>query len=272
MIRSRAKLAYESVRRRPICRRGSPSSRDRIAAAEDARGAARVDPPEQEVDAAGGGGYDLAFRPMLKPSSATPRCRSATNLAVADALQAHHTGLFRVMAAPDAGAVGGCATPRPRSGSTGPSASLDQFERTLDPDRPEQAAFMLAIRRAGRGASYVPYRDGVVPWHAAMAATYAHATAPLRRLADRYVVMATLAIANGAAGARRRDATRSRSCPPVMARADALAGRIDRAVIDLAEAVLLDGQEGRDVRRGGHRPRRARRADAADATCRSSCG
>ena len=36
-----------------------------------------------------------------------------------------------------------------------------------------------------------------MPWHAAMSATYAHATAPLRRLADRYVVRATLAIANG---------------------------------------------------------------------------
>ena len=99
----------------------------------------------------------------------------------------------------------GCATPRPRSGSTWPAAAtLDQFERTLDAHDPKQAAFMLAIRRAGQGASYVPYHEGVVPWHAAMAATYAHATAPLRRLADRYVVMATLAIANGQRGARQR--------------------------------------------------------------------
>ena len=37
----------------------------------------------------------------------------------------------------------------------------------------------------------------MIPWHAAMAATYAHATAPLRRLADRYVVRAALAVANG---------------------------------------------------------------------------
>jgi exoribonuclease R len=56
---------------------------------------------------------------------------------------------------------------------------------------------MLAIRRAGRGASYVPWRAGEVPWHSAMAATYAHCTAPLRRLADRYVLQAILAIANG---------------------------------------------------------------------------
>ena len=46
------------------------------------------------------------------------------------------------------------------------------------------ATMMLAIRRAGTGATYAPYRDGMVPWHAAMAATYTHATAPLRRLPD----------------------------------------------------------------------------------------
>jgi exoribonuclease R len=65
------------------------------------------------------------------------------------------------------------------------TATLDQFERTLDAADAKQAAFMLAIRRAGKGASYIPYQGDAVPWHAAMAATYAHATAPLRRLADR---------------------------------------------------------------------------------------
>src|SRR5690606_25827851 len=75
-------------------------------------------------------------------------------------------------------------------------------------------------------------------------APYAHATAPLRRLADRYVVQATLAIANGQPvpeGARAAFLT----LPKVMARAESLGGRIERAVIDLAEAVMLRGQEGR---------------------------
>ena len=63
--------------------------------------------------------------------------------------------------------------------------ALDALEpHALDPQDPRQAAFMLAIRRSSPGASYAPYQDGVVPWHAAMAATYAHATAPLRRLVD----------------------------------------------------------------------------------------
>jgi exoribonuclease R len=121
--------------------------------------------------------------------------------------------------------------------------SLEDYERTLDPADPAQAAFMLAIRRAGQGASYTPYAPGVTPWHAAMAATYAHATAPLRRLADRYVVRATLAIANGQPVPQMVTDAFTR-LPKVMARADARSGQIDRAVIDLAEAVMLQGRVG----------------------------
>jgi exoribonuclease R len=121
--------------------------------------------------------------------------------------------------------------------------TLPQIERTLDPADPRQAAFMLAVRRPGTPASYEPYRDGVVPWHAAMAATYAHATAPLRRLADRYVVQAALAIANGQPVPDVVTAAFA-SLPPVMAHAAAFAGQIERAVIDLAETVMLHGREG----------------------------
>ena len=71
-----------------------------------------------------------------------------------------------------------------------------------------------------------------------MAATYAHATAPLRRLADRYVVQAVLAIANGKP-VPDSVAQAFPRLPAVMARADALGGQIDRAVVDLAEAVML---------------------------------
>jgi exoribonuclease R len=80
-------------------------------------------------------------------------------------------------------------------------------------------------------------------WHAAMAATYVHATAPLRRLADRYVLMAALAIANGRPIPDGVAAAFPR-LPAVMARAASQAGQIERAVIDLAETVMLTGREG----------------------------
>ena len=98
---------------------------------------------------------------------------------------------------------------------------------------------MLAIRRAGQGASYVPYREGVVPWHSAMAATYAHATAPLRRLADRYVVRRRCrspAARPRGRGGDLRQITRSDG-PGRRARR-----QVDRADIDLAEAMMLDGR------------------------------
>jgi exoribonuclease R len=120
---------------------------------------------------------------------------------------------------------------------------LTQFQRGLDPSDPKQAAFMLAVRRAGTAASYVPYSADQPPWHAAVAAPYAHATAPLRRLADRYVVQTVMALANGQ---RAPDAAIKafEKLPEVMARADALSSRIERAVVDLAETVMLQGREG----------------------------
>ncbi|QDZ08909.1 RNB domain-containing ribonuclease [Sphingomonas panacisoli] len=243
VIRSQAKLAYETATADQLPDGFDELSR-RIAAAEDARGAARVDPPQQEVDPVDGGGYSLAFRPYSPAEQANAALSLAANMAIADALLAHHTGLFRVMAEPDAGAIRRLRHTAAAFGlNWASSVALEQFERTLDPADPKQAAFMLAIRRAGRGASYVPYQEGVVPWHSAMAATYAHATAPLRRLADRYVVMATLAIANGQpVPPAVTDAFVK--LPQVMAKADALAGRVERAVVDLAETVLLREQVG----------------------------
>jgi exoribonuclease R len=76
-----------------------------------------------------------------------------------------------------------------------------------------------------------------------MGATYAHATAPLRRLADRYVVQAALAIANGKA-VPQAVSDAFVKLPAVMAKAAAYGGQIDRAVVDLAETVMLGGREG----------------------------
>ncbi|MET1112115.1 MAG: RNB domain-containing ribonuclease [Allosphingosinicella sp.] len=247
IIRSRAKLAYDKVRSADLPPDFAELAR-RIQRAEARRGAARVNPPAQELAALGDGRYELLFRPPLESEVHNASLSLATNLAIADLLQAHHTGLFRIMAEPDERAVSRLRYTARGLGLEWPAeTSLAELERRLDPADPRQANFMLAIQRAGQGASYVPFRAGETPWHAAVAATYAHATAPLRRLADRYVVQATLAIANGrpAPGAVT-DAFEK--LPAVMARADALGSRVERAAIDLAEAVLLAGREGENFK------------------------
>lgn len=246
VIRSRAKLAYRTVRDEDLPAGFSELAR-RIEAAEDHRGAARVDPPQQEVEGAdegGSGHYELRFRPRVLAEDRNAALSLATNLAVADALLEAGTGLFRVMARPDTRAETRLRHTARAFGLAWPEAMpLDQFERRLSASDPRDAAFMLAVRRAGQGASYAPYRAGTIPWHAAVAATYAHATAPLRRLADRYVVRAALAVANGQT-VPAEVAEAFERLPAVMAKADARDGQIERAVIDLAEAAVLSGREG----------------------------
>jgi len=242
LIRSRAKLAYESATGADLPM-GFAEIASRIAADEARRGASRVDPPEQEIERVDGR-LTLRFRPRSVWEDRNAALSLATNMAVGQALLSHRTGLFRVMDAPDAEAVARLRRTAAAFGLAWDAAMpLEQFTRTLDPANPRAAAFMLAVRRAGHGASYAPYRDGETPWHAAVAATYAQATAPLRRLADRYVIRAALAVARGEAVPDVVTAAFAK-LPRVMARADATAGRIERAAIDLAEAVILADRVG----------------------------
>jgi exoribonuclease R len=243
VVQSRAKLAYDSVTSAELPPE-MPEFAARMAAADAIRGAARVEPPEQEVER-DGDTYRIAYRPRLASESANAAMSLATNLAVADALLQAKTGLFRVMDEPDERAVRRLRhTARAMGVAWAADMQLAEFEHGLVATDPRHAAIMLAIRRAGGGARYRGYEPGVVPWHAAMAATYAHATAPLRRLADRYVVLAALAVA--AAKPVSADLTEAfAALPEVMERADAIGNRMDRTVIDLVEAVVLSGQEGR---------------------------
>lgn len=242
IIQSRAKLAYETVRPNDLPDGFAELAR-RMAAAEAKRGASRVDPPEQEVVHAGNGAFELTFRPKLKSEQDNAALSLAANMAIAQAMFEHKTGLFRIMPEADAGEIVQLRNAAKAFGLKWPSrVTLEEYQRTLDANDPTQAAFMLAIRRASRGATYVPFAQGMTPWHSAMAATYAHATAPLRRLADRYVIQATLAIANGRQVPDVVTAAFEK-LPRVMGRADQQASQITKAVIDLAEAVMLDGRE-----------------------------
>ncbi|MBZ9864167.1 RNB domain-containing ribonuclease [Mesorhizobium sp. CA15] len=243
IIQSRAKLAYDSIKADDVPAGFAELAR-RMAANEQRRGASRVDPPEQEVERLADGTFRLSFRPLLQSEQDNAALSLAANMAIADAMLAHKTGLFRVMSGPDASKVQRLRNAAQALGLSWPaSTSLRDYQRTLDPADPKQAALMLEIRRAGNGASYQPYQEGVVPWHEAMAATYAHATAPLRRLADRYVLRCALAIANGQPVPQAVTDAFAR-LPKVMGRADARASQISHAAIDLAEAVMLKGHEG----------------------------
>ena len=243
IVRSRAKLAYDTATEAELPQ-GFAELHRRIVVAEQRRGATRFDFPEQEIDRDHDRHYTLRFRPRLASEEQNAALSLATNLAVADALLAAKTGVFRVMPEVDEHRLGRLRNAAHAFGlEWAHGITLAEFVRSLPHDDPRTSAFLLAVRRASGGASYEVYREGRRPWHAAVAAPYAHATAPLRRLQDRYVIEAALAVGNGRpipdeiAGALD-------SLPKAMARGEQRANRAERQALDLAEAVVLAGREG----------------------------
>ncbi|GAA0432488.1 ribonuclease R [Actinoplanes capillaceus] len=93
--------------------------------------------------------------------------------------------------------------------------------------------------RGGRGGAAVPAETG----HGGVGAPYAHVTAPLRRLADRYATEICLALyAGGTVPDWAMEALPR--LPKAMSSTDGVASAADRGAIDLAEAVLLQGRVG----------------------------
>src|SRR5688500_14459915 len=98
-----------------------------------------------------------------------------------------------------------------------------------------------------RGAGYA-YFDGTVPEAAIQAAigtAYAHTTAPLRRLVDRFVLVICEALSNNRpVPAWAREALPS--LPEIMAASDQLASRMERLALDTVEAALLSNHIGQE--------------------------
>lgn len=242
VVRSRAKLAYDGVTASDLPEPFADLSA-RIVAAEQRRDAPRVEFPDQELEPAGDG-WRLVFRPRLDSEQQNAAMSLACNLAIADTLLAAKTGLYRVMPDVEEHQVRRLRHSARALGLDWPAdVPLAAFQRSLPGDDPRAAAFLIAVRRAGGKASYEPYRDGHRPWQSALRATYVHATAPLRRLADRYVIDAAHAVVNGYAVADHV-AEAFVKLPAAMEAGDALANRVERAAVDLAEAVALDGRQG----------------------------
>lgn len=243
IVRSRGKLAYDSVSESDLPL-GFAELYRRVQAAERRRDATRVEFPEQRVERSPEGHYSLSFRPRLESEEQNAALSLATNLAVADALYAAGTGLFRVMADVDERRIRQLRHSAHAFGLDWPrSVPLDTFVRELPRGDARTSAFLLAVRRASGGASYEPFRPDRRPWHSAIAATYSQATAPLRRLQDRYVIEAALAVANGKPVPEQIEAA-FESLPKAMARGEQRANRVERQALDLAEAVVLSGREG----------------------------
>ena len=106
-------------------------------------------------------------------------------------------------------------------------------------------ALLAAIQRAMGRASYVAFAGEPPPQsvHTGLAAHYAHVTAPMRRLCDRYVL--DLLCGGGGQHPPPSDSSSgSATCRPRWPSADSNNGRFERALVDLVEARLLEHRLG----------------------------
>jgi exoribonuclease R len=255
-VRSRAKLAYETVTTSQLGPLMIELSR-RIDAAEFERGAFRVDRPEQhtEVDPTMPGGLRLAFAPKRASEQHNSALSLAANLAVADHFLRQGVGLFRVMDDPDESQMQRLRSmARALDITWADHQGLSSLIQQIQFDDPRHAQLASAIRRVGGGARYLNYpvpndtpeqvkkNAGQIrrPWHSAIAASYAHATAPMRRLADRYVLDLLVAQFNDDVIACQHLIPLLDRLPEVMANAERRSALIERDCLELIEDYLLE--------------------------------
>ncbi len=205
LVRSRAQLDYGRVQR--MLDDGDADESLRLLkevgmlrqAREASRGGVSLPIPEQEVDVRGrhlGPGVPppARRRALERPDLAADRLRRRLAHGVRRDRGPAHVASTRPPGRATAAPHGACLH------IEWPAEQLyPDFIRTLDPAQPAQAAMVVACTRLLRGSGYAAF-DGEVPeqpMHAALASEYAHVTAPLRRLVDRYAGEICVALCSG---------------------------------------------------------------------------
>ena len=214
---------------------------------EAERGGVSLPIPEQEVEEVDGT-FRLAFRRTLPVESWNEQISLMTGMAAADLMLHGEVGVLRTLpGAPEEAIRVLRRSARGLGIAWANGMSYAEVIRDLDPAEPRHAAFLEEATSLLRGAGYTAF-DGGVPeqaTHAAVAAEYAHATAPLRRLVDRYVSEVCLALCDGAeVPAWVREALPS--LPARMSDSDRRAGELERECVSLMEAVVLRDAVGED--------------------------
>ena len=214
-------------------------------AREAARGGVSLPLPEQEIEVEGDR-WHLEFRTLLPVEEWNAQISLLTGFAAASLMVYARVGLLRTLPPPDPRDVQRLHRTARALGIEWPAEQLyPDFIRSLDPDQPRHAAMVVACTRLLRGSGYVGF-DGEVPadpQHAALASEYAHVTAPLRRLGDRYAGEICLALC---AGTEVPDWVHEKlhELPGTLAESSRRSSRYERAIVDLVEAGTLTGREG----------------------------
>ena len=207
---------------------------------EAARGGVSLPVPEQEVVTTGSG-WRLAYRALLPIETWNAQLSLATGMAAARIMLDGGVGILRILPPARDSGLGKLRRTAAALGIRWPhSMGYPNFVRSLDPSQPRHAAMLNACTLLFRGAGYAVF-DGTPPEqaeHAAIAAPYAHCTAPLRRLVDRYAGEICLALCAGEPVPEWVSEALP-SLPGEMDDSNRRANKFERGIVDLVEAMVL---------------------------------
>lgn len=251
-VRSRAQLDYATAQR-ATATPGSTAAAllelgRRRQEQEWRRGGISLDLPDQRVDLVEGVPR-VRLRRQLPIEQANAQLSLLVGSVAARIMVAAGRGVLRTLPTPRDEHVADLRADAHALGAPWP-ADVDHatFLRTLHASTPRDAALLVRATRVLRGAGYLTLGDGVEPVeHGAVASHYAHVTAPIRRLVDRYAHEVLLAVV-----AERAVPDEVAAVLPALPRwMDVGGGRAsaaERATTDLAEAVLLSDRVGETLR------------------------
>lgn len=255
LVRSRAQLSYDDAQAE--IDGGSP--RETLALLklvgqwrelrERDRGGVSLQIPQQEIRS-DGSSWTLGFRAPEPVEGWNAQISLLTGMAAAHLMLYGQVGILRTVRPADSYSVR-----RLRQIAKAlrivwpPEMDYPEFVRLLNPTRPDQAAMLNACTVLFRGAAYRSFSGGIPDDadHAALASDYAHATAPLRRLVDRYTAEICVALCSDQPVPewvfRALD-----GLPEQMAAAERRAKMYERTIIDLIEVYLLADRVGQTFR------------------------
>jgi exoribonuclease R len=251
-VRSRAQLDYPSVQAQvedgslpePLALLPEIGRLLQARAAE--RGAIELGTPEQEVVATGTGGWTLALRGDLPVEGWNAEISLLTGRCAARLMLDAGVGVLRTLPPARPEDVERLRRLAPALGVDWPrEAAPGSVVAGLDPTRPGHAAFLQEAAGLLRGAAYTAF-DGAAPeqpLHSGVAAPYAHVTAPLRRLVDRFGTEVCLALCAGREPQAELRAVLP-ELPALMVASDRRTRAVERAVVDAVETWVLRGRVG----------------------------
>jgi len=255
LVRSREKLDYAGVQRSlddgtaheslQLLREVGTLRQER----EARRGGITLPIPEQEVHK-GSSGYTLRYRAPLPVEGWNAQISLMTGMGAAELMLGAGVGVLRTLPKADRGAVARLRRTAKALEIPWPDdVTYADLVRELDPRVAMHAAFVSESTVLLRGSGYLAF-EGKSPdeaVHAGVASTYAHTTAPLRRLVDRYVGEVCVAVSGGVAVPDWARSTLP-GLPETMDVSNRRAQQYESGIVSTVEAAVLEPNVGKTFR------------------------